>query len=76
MLIANAVENCNELIILLDALTQELKMSTSQRKGLGKTVSALNVVRKKMDITRLENQLRDAIVALQTAIMINSSQIQ
>lgn len=74
--VANAVQNCNEMIKPLEILMQELQRSASQRKPLQRVLSAMKVVRKKEDITQLENHLRDAITTLQTATIINSSQIQ
>ena len=74
--IANAVENSNDLIKPLEGLMGELQKSALQRKGLQKTWSSMKVVRKKEDITQLETQLRDANMNFQTAIMINTSQIQ
>lgn len=76
MSVANAVQNCNELVKPIEILMQELQRSASQRKPLHKVLSAMKVARKKEDITQLENQLRGAVMTLQTAIMINSSQIQ
>ena len=74
--IASAVENCSEFVRSLDGLAQELQRSAVHRKGFQRSLSSMKAVRRKEDIAGLETQLRDAIMTLQTAIMINSSQIQ
>ena len=74
--IASAIESCDELVKSLETLAQELQRSAANRKGFQRRLSSMKFLKNKEDIGQLETQLRDAIMTLQTAIMINFSQTQ
>ena len=74
--IASAIESCDELVKSLGTLAQELQRSAANRKGFQRRLSSMKFLKNKEDIGQLETQLRDAIMTLQTAIMINFSQTQ